>query len=398
MRRLAFYGSMALSIAVPAQAIEFGILRPLQVGPIGDSPQYADFDQYEAEAALGMKRSYGKVDINSDSDQKVDGAAVRTRVAAGGGMAINKQLSLTATLDVTLAGDADEEQTRAQKKSTLDTGYYQHELSVMSVYRAQSFVFGGGIGVKMIGTETREFKYDGAKYTSEISSAVMPMLRLFAGLESKEAAASLGLRLFNKDESEVTATDPTDTKYTYDVTRRSPGELHVDGKINFSKEFEAAASIAYVLTGQASEDIDEFSLQYETSDSKRQRRVAGHTRNANHLRIGIGSHYRPVKMVGILAGLSYIGASYAEERGASLEHENLGGLRLDLGGDVVIEKFRGFVRAGYLFESSAKYEVEDETRSAVNVSRTQRAPLAKGDDVKVSQAAWEVLAGAGIEI
>ena len=398
MRKLALSGAITVAIVGPAHAIEFGIVRHLQVGPIGDSPQYAELEKYEAEAAIGMKRSYGEVEINSDSDQKVEGSALRTRVVAGGGLSLNKRLSLTASLDVTLASDADEEQTRAAKKSTLDTGNYQHELSFMSVYRTDPIFFGGGIGVRMIGTETREYKYDGAKYTSEIGSAVMPTLRLFAGVESKEAAASLGLRLFSKDDAEVSARDPAGTTYTYDVTRRSPGEIHADGKLKFSKEFEAAASIAYVLTGQASEDVDEFSTKYDVAGTKKTRRVAGETRNANHFRLGIGSKYQPNKMVALLAGISYIGASYAEESYASLEHENLGGVRLDLGTDVLIDKFRGFLHAGYAFESRAKYEVKDTKRGADSVDRTQRAPVAKDDDVKVSQASWDVIAGAGIEI
>jgi hypothetical protein len=387
-----------MAAAPVAQAIELGVIRPLQVGPIGDSPQFADIQKYEAEAAFGMTRSYGKLDVNDDPDQKVDSSALRTRVAVGGGMAPSKNLALTASLDVTLASDSDEEQTRGAQKSHLDTGRYEHELSVMGLYHANSLVFGGGIGLKMIGSETREFEYGGADWTSEVSTAAMPVLRLFGGFDAKDFAATLGLRVFSMGEATVEAKDSAGNKYEYDIQRRNPGELHADSKLKLGKEAELAASIAYVLTGQASEDVDEFSMQYETSGGKRTRRLAGRPRSANHLRLGLGGKFQPNKMIGLLGGLSYIGASYEDESSASLEHENLGGFRLDLGTDVLVDKFRGFFHVAYALDSRAEYEVDDDTRGADRLDRTQRAPLAQGDEVDVTQGSWQVLAGGGIQL
>jgi hypothetical protein len=387
-----------MAAAPAAQAIELGVIRPLQVGPIGDSPQFADIQKYEAEAAVGMTRSYGKLDVNDDPDQKVDSSALRTRVAVGGGMAPSKNLGLTASLDVTLASDSDEEQTRGARKSHLDTGLYQHELSVMAFYHNSPLVVGGGIGVKMIGSETREFEYSGAEWTSEVSTAAMPVLRLFGGFDTKDFAATAGLRLFSMGEATVEAKDSAGNKYEYDIQRRSPGELHVDSKLKLGKEAELAASLAYVLTGQASEDVDEFSMQYETSGGKRTRRLAGRPRSANHLRLGLGGKFQPNKMIGLLGGLSYIGASYEDESAASLEHENLGGFRLDLGTDVLVDKFRGFFHVAYALDSRAEYEVDDNTRGEAQLDRTQRAPLAQGDEVDVTQGSWQILAGGGIQL
>lgn len=391
---LALLGSFS-----PSHAIEFGALRALQNGPIGDSPQYGDIQEWQGEAAMGLTRSYGKMDINDDPAAKVDHAAVRTRVVAGGGMAPSKSLVLTGIVDITLASDSDEEQTRATPKSALDTGLYQHEVGVLGAFKTQAWIFGAGLGVHLFGSEEREFEYNGQKYTSEIGNATMPVLRLFGGYSGKSLAASAGVRVFSKGDATVNAKDATGTKREYDITRRLPGEVHADGALHLTKEFTLAASMGLILAGQASEDVDEFSTVYQTTSTGRtQRVVGGAARNSNHARLGVGARFSPNKMLTLLGGLTYTAAAYAEEKMASLEHENLGGLRLDIGTDVSFKAFRGFVQAGYQFDASASYTQTDASRASDQIARTQRAPLASGDKVEVSQGMWTLLAGAGYSI
>lgn len=398
MQKLGIYSLLACMLVGQAQAVEFGPLRALQIGPAGDSPQFADLEDYQAEAGLVVGRHYGKIDINDDSTLKAEGTSFATQLVAGASMSPTRQFSLTANLNLTIASDTDEEQRRTEQKSHLDTGLYQHELGFMAVYRGNPLVVGGGIGVKIIGAETRDFSFGDSRWSSEVSSATMPILRLFGGFDTKTLAATAGVRFFSKGDNDVKAKDSSSNQYEYDLVRRHPGEVHADGKWRINREAELAASIAYVLTGQASEDVDEFSMQYSSIGSRQIRRLAGQTRNKNHLRLGLGGKFQPNKMLGLLAGLSYTAASYRSEEYASLEHANLGGLRLDFGTDVVVEQIRGFFHVGYQVDSTAKFAVTTDERDPTQLNRTQRLPLSNGDEVKVKQGRWELLAGGGIQL
>lgn len=380
-----------------ATAAEFGNIRPLQTGPVGDSPQFADTQNIEGEANVKIERSWGKYTVNEDPDSKISGSAIRTNIAAGGGFAPNKNFTLTGYVNMTLASDADEEQTRKAPKTRSDTGLYRHEASFFGLFKTSSMVFGGGLGVLVVGSETREFQYDDDKYTQDISSAAMPLIRLFGGLATKDVDLTAGVRLFSMGESVVESQDKNKDKNEFDIVRRNPGEIHADGRLKFSQA-AVAASVAYVLTGQASEQVDEFSLRYEQSGNANMRRTGGARRNKDHFRLGIGGQFNPVKMVGLKAGLQYVQASYAREEYASLEHENLGGIRLDIGGNVNIDKFKGFLNFGYLMDNSASFTIDDNSRIATNTDRTQKAPLAKGDRVKVSQGSWNIMVGGGVTL
>lgn len=398
MKRIAF-SALAMATA-PASAAEFGILRGLQHGPIGDSPQFVEMEKYEAEAAVSLARSFGKITRNGDPDNKVDGSSIDTRVAVGGGMMPTKTFGLSVYIDFQLAADADEEQTRATPTTTLDTGHYEHELALFGFFKSQPLVIGGGLGLKLIGNETREFEFNKSdKYTSEIGTAAMPMLRLFGGISTKQFDGTIGARVFAKGDA-TAEVDADHTKVQYDLIRRNPGEIHVDAKIKFAQA-AIAGSIAYVLTGQASEQVDEFSTAYVTQGSSRRRFTGDARRNTDHVRVGVGGRFDPTKMIGILGGLTYTAASYAEEQYASLEHENLGGIRLLLGTEVHVQKFRGFFNASYQPDSTASYTQKDGSKDVASqpqMERTQRAPIAANDQVKVTQGSWSLALGGGISI
>lgn len=393
--RITFLLGLGLSLAPAARAAEFGVIRPLQHGPVGDSPQYAAIDGIEGEAGLTMTRSWGKYTVNDDADQKISGSSFKSRVLAGGGWAPSKAFTLTGYVDVTLASDADEEQKRIDPDAALDTGLYRHEAAIFGIYNGGGLLLGGGLGVLVIGSETREFVYDDDKYTQSVSSAAMPLLRLFGGFTTKQFDGTLGLRLFSMGEAVVEAEDPNKDKEEYDIVRRNPGEIHVDGRLKFSSA-SIGASIAYVLTAQASENVDEFSTRYVQDGNAKARATGGERRNKDHVRIGVGGRFDPTKMVGILGGLSYIAPSYAKDEYASLEHENLGGIRLDLGTEIQVQKFKGYFQAGYAMDNGTSYRVTDTNRSNTNIDKTQRAPLNDGDKVKVSQGSWNLALGGGI--
>lgn len=392
---LAGFKLVSLLVATPALAMNFGVLRPLQTGPVGDSPQFVDLGDYEAEAGLELSRTFGNYKRNGDSATKVSGSSLRSRLVGGGGMMATKAFGLTGYIDVTTSSDTDEEASRATPSSTLTSGYYQHEGAILGFYRFKPFVFGGGVGLVVIGSEDRSFVYDGGTYQSEISSAAMPTLRLFGGLSTDEFDATLGVRLFSMGEAVVEAQDPVGTKYEYDIVRRRPAEIHADARIKF-EQASIATSLAYILTAQASEQVDEFSMLFRQDGASKSRDTGGNPRHKNTFKAALGGRWDPVKLFGLLGGLSYTSASYAKPEYATLEHENLGGTRIDVGSEVRLDRFRGVFIAGYTFASSASYTVGDDARSTQNLERTQRPPLQNGDRVKISQGSWSLLAGGGI--
>lgn len=398
IRTVLAYPLSIVFIATPVAAVEFGSVRGLQHGPIGDSPQFTSVADYEGEGAVVMRRTYGKYTVNNDPDTKVSGSALQMHVATGGGLMADKSFQLTAYLDFTIGSDADEEAKRASPASSLDTGLYRHELSVFAVYKPSPLLIGGGLGLLIVGTEAREFEFDGDKYKQDVSSAAMPVLRLFGGLTTKQFDGTLGLRLFSMGEAVVKAETPSGQKYEYDIARRNPGEVHADARFKIGNVASIAGSLAYVLTSQASEQVDEFSVKFEESGSSKERQTGGARRNDDHIRLGVGGRFDPNKMIGMLAALSYTAASYAKEEYASLEHENLGGARLDIGADVRVQQFRGYVQAAYGLESSASYTVDGNARGTTMVDETQRPPLNDGDKVKVTQGSWSLAVGGGVTL
>ena len=386
--------------APTSSAIVFGHIRGLQKGAVGDSPQFHEFGKYEGEAATRLYRSFGSYKVNNNADSKVSGSLFQTTLAAGGGMAASKNFSLSGFVDFTLASDFDLERQRTAPEITSDAGLYRHEVSGFGVFRSGGIVAGGGLGLLIIGSEDREFLYETSAevspYLSKVSSAAMPLVRLFGGFESKQMIATLGVRFFSQGQAVVEAEDPTGETYEYDIARRSPGEIHADDKLLLSKEAAVVGGFAYVLSGQASDHLDEYSMTFTGTEQQKVRQTGNGRRNADHVRVTGGGLFTPTKMIDLKAGLTYITASYDEPQYASMEHQNLGGLRLDVGGDVTMQEFRGFFQAGYTVDQAVDYRVEGNRRAAANIQQTQTPPLEDGDKVKMTQGNWQVVIGGGM--
>jgi hypothetical protein len=382
-------------------AVEFGLIRPLQSGPIGDSPQFSDIERFEGEAAVTSSRIWGDTTVNSDTDRKVEATGYKMRVATGGGWAPSKDFTLTGYIDFTLASDYDENQERSAKKSTLDGGLYRHEIAFFGTFNKQPLIVGGGLGLLIIGGEDREFVFDnsGAKtqYYQTTTAATMPVLRLFGGLATKQFDGTIGLRLFTKGDSTVVARDKQDgTKIAeYDVIRRNPGEIHADGRLKFGQA-SLAGSLSYLLTAQASEQVDEWSTRFASTGKIRE--TGGFARHSDQFRAGIGGRFDPNKMLGLMGGLTYLSSYYAKESYALVEYENLGGFRLDIGGKVTINKFSGSFQTGYQIESSASSTMGDDSRNETNLAQSQRFPVAKGEKVTTSQGRWDIGISGGIAL
>ncbi len=397
--RNAWLTSLTLVLwTTPASATEFGLMRAMQSGPIGDAPAMAGLEKIEAEAQFSLYRTFGNYTLNDDTDSRASATGVKSRVAAGGGFSPTKQFSLSGFIDATVASDYDENQTRGTYDSTYDSGLYRHELALFGMFKTSGLVFGGGMGLVLIGSETKEFEYDDDKYELDIGSAAMPVLRLFGGLSTKEFDGTLGVRFFSKGTAVVTAKDATGTESEYDVVRRAPAEVHADAKIKFNGGYVSGMA-GVLLSGQASEQVDEFSTRYVVTPDGKKKRETGIARiNTNTYKFGVGGRFDPVKVFGIMAALQYQTSAAAQDAYVMPEQENLGGLRFDLGGEVNIQKFRGMLDFGYVLESSTSYTVEDNDRSATSVDRTLKPALAKGDKVKVSQGALSVTLGGGLAI
>ena len=394
---------LAGTVPLTARAMEFGTLRSLQTGPIGDSPQFLDLEKLTGEAGVLSSRIWGDSTINSDPDRKVEATGYKMRISAGGGWAPSKEFSLTGYAHLNLMSDYDENQDRATKKSTLDTGLYQHELAFFGVYRHQPLVFGGGIGLLIFGDESRTFEFKNGNnrtiYNQEISRATMPVLRVFGGLATKQVDATVGVRFFTKGDSTVEARDKEEdgTKIAeYDVIRRHPGELHADGLLKLGR-VQLAGSLSYLLTSQASEQANEWSVRFNTAGSKI-RDTGGRPRHSDQFRLGVGGRFEPAKIVTLQGAVSYATSFYSQDEDAAVEYENLGGIRLDLGGTLRVAQFYGSVQTGYQIESSASTSLTDDRRDETQLDATQRYPLAKGDKLNINQGRWDIALSGGIAL
>ncbi len=385
-----------LAFSEASWATNFGYLRALQQGPVGDALAYANLGKYEPEGVIAIGSASGTEDINASSDDKLKSSAMKLRAAAGGGIVLSREFVASAYMDVNV-NDYDDE-TRSDPATKLSSGYNTYEFSANIVFKPNPLIIGGGIGAILIGSEKREFEWDVASFKHNVSSAAMPMLRLYGGFGDKEFQVTGGFRLFTQGEAEVETKDSSGANaIVYDIARRYPGEVHADAKISAISDVDLGFGVAYVLTGQASPEVDEFSVQYADVNGKRVRITGGDKRNVNHLRLGAGARISANNMVDLLAGLQYIQPSYKKEEYASLEHENMGGFRIDLGTDItVMKRIRGFFQAGYLVSSGVSYTASDNSRgAAAGVDRLQHAPINEGDEVKMTQTMWTLQAGGG---
>ena len=390
---------LAIVLGAPgAMAFEFGQIRAMQTGPVGDSPQFADIEKYEAEGGFTLQRTFGHYKLNGDTDTQVDATGITSHLVAGGGMAPTKNFALSAYVDVTAAADYDEEQTRGATATKYDGGNYRHQVGLFGMYRPGPLVFGGGIGALIVGTETKEFDVGATKITEDVGTAAMPVLSLFGGLATKSFDGTLGIKFFSKGMATVDSVDATGKKEEFDVLRRSPAEFHADAKLKFPTAY-VAATINYVLTGQASEQVDEFSTRYETNSKGKLARVSGlGTIDANHLVIGIGGRFDPVKLFGLMGALEYTTAAAKSDEFSSPEQDNLGGLRFDLGGEVTIQKFRGFLNLNYTLDQQVTFTASNDDRGAANGDRTLKPALSKDDSVRMTQGGLGMAVGVGVRI
>ncbi len=386
-----------LAAGSAAQAMEFGQMRAMQTGPVGDSPQFDEMgkERYEGEAVWGLERTFGSYELNEDTDSRTAATGIRSRLAVGGAIAPSKTFLLSGYIDATLASDYDENRTRATNNYKYDGGLYKHELALFALYKANPFVFGGGIGVILFGSEEKDFRADAAAYRVRVGSAAMPTLRLFGGIALKQFDATLGIRTFSKGRAVVESSAGGATE-EYDIVRRNPGEIHADARLSFPLGY-VAADVAYVLTGQASAQQDEFSTRYVTAANGKKVRQSGLGRiNADTLRLGVGGRFNPMKLFGILGGIAYETAGYKEDQLASPEQQNLGGLRFDLGSEVIFRQFRGMLDFGYKLDQDVSYTVSNSDRAQANADRTLKPPQNKDDKVKMTQGALNIALAAGI--
>ena len=108
-------------------AAQFGKHRALQHGSIGDSPQFIEIEKYDGEAAVTLARRYGDYKLNNDVDTKTNMTDIESHVLVGGGIALSKQMALTAYADINLIRDFDLVRDRIEVDQRYDSGLYEHE-------------------------------------------------------------------------------------------------------------------------------------------------------------------------------------------------------------------------------------------------------------------------------
>ncbi len=389
---LAIFLALAPSVVLAAQP--FGANRGLQAGPVGDAPAAISAKGPVVEGQLDFTRTYGSYKVNGEEASKVEASYVTTKLAAGAYFPFGKTFALSTYLEGTLISDGDLDKDRTEIKQHLDYGMYDYELALFAWYRGAPLVVGGGPALIIVKSEEREFVYDETQeFTNDVGSATIPIVRVFAGIEVPSFAAILGFRSFGRGEVEVEAEDASGNKHTYDSLRRRPAEVHVDSRIKL-KLMRLTGSVAYVLTGQASDRLYDNSMEYVADGTKERREDGGDLIEKNHVRAGLGVRMEPVKAFAFSSGVQYIQESYAKPEYASLEKNNLGGTRTDVAGEAHFGIVGVKLGVGYTVGKRRSYEVEDDDQDKTKLLRTQRPSLRTGDRVKAHQDQLElVLAG-----
>lgn len=388
---IALVAALAFASAPAFAAQPFGANRGLQAGPVGDAPASISSKGPLVEGQLDFTRTYGSYKVNGDEDSKVESSYVTTKLAAGAYFPFGKTFAMATYLEGTVISDGDLDKDRTDIKQHADYGTYDYELALFAWYRGAPLVVGGGPGFVIVKSEEREFTYDETQvFTNDVGSAAIPIVRLFAGIEVPTFAAILGFRSFGRGEVEVEAEDAEGNKNTYDAIRRRPAEVHLDSRIKL-KLMRLTGSIAYVLTGQASDRLYDYSMEYTTDGTKKQREEGGDLLEKNHVRAGLGVRLEPVKAAAFTTGVQYIQESYAKPEYASLERNNLGGVRTDVAGEAHFGIVGVKLGVGYTVGKRRSYEVEDDDQDKTKLLRTQRPSLRTGDKVKAHQDQVEVV-------
>jgi hypothetical protein len=305
-------------------AFEAAGVRALQYGPIGHGYILADQPSSEFEFYFGLRRGHGSQLSNG---QRLSSTTDQKEVSLGAGFRISQEVSFQLfNINRFFQFESRAPSTIAYRGNIESR---TSEIGAGPFILSHPWILGAYISVLSYGEEYREFEANGISTRHQIGSAAMPLFNGYLALSTNRYRASLGLRTFNTVRVGVTSKDGTTNTYSYDSARKSPAELKLDLQIPFSTTVTLGTSVTYLKTGQASRGVDEFDLT-----DLRQGRLKGSPGEAlhrDHLKFSAGGVLKAQPWIHFTGAVHSIQSSYADKQWASLETENIGRTRVDVG-------------------------------------------------------------------
>lgn len=356
------------------QAAEMVGLRPLQSGPIGFGPQFADIQGNEWETALGYISSAGSMSsetIEASSDTR----DMNFQFGYG------SQVSPFFTFLTWGSFSTHQFELNVDRGSSreISSEYARYQIWAGPTLHLEGIVLGGAVGIDGFGDEERTEKTTVGDNKFDMGATFMPLMRLYAGLELDLFAFSMGLKVFNQAKSSGMAQNSVGDDFDVEIQRKSPAELWIDGRFGpFPAGITLVASVTQVLADHAAEPINPYGTKDGSGSLPAQ---DFDVRDGNHFTLGLGGRLQAHDELGFLASIILKQAGYARAENVSLEAKNLGGQSIYVGIDARRQANRYFFNIGYTIPEAETYEES-----------------ASSDVIKVEQDCWDLQAGFGAEL
>ena len=369
-----------------AHAATFAGLRPLQMGAIGEGPAFAEFEASEVEAQVTIDSGTGTA---SAPATQLTSSSRRKSLDIGYGARLTESFVFSGYARFGTRS-FDEESSGA---STFEQSVSQDfvELTAGPTLRVGPLALGGAVSIETIGEESRSLKGSANSGSWAIDSVTIPTFRVFAVREMRAGLLlGLGLKVYNQASTDASIRRDDGSSLNTKLTRKLPGEIRMDVKNQISDAIDLGLSLTWLGTGHASPAVDEMSLATQVDSSGLTRLQQNTSRlNRDHMQLAFGGRYSVDRRIGFLGSLQYVSPAYAEEDHASLESENLGGARIDIGTESAWMGGKVHFHAGYAMPRKVRLKREE--------SSTPR--LGSIDDsVSLEQARWLLTVGGSLRL
>ena len=373
-----------LLVTGSAAGFEFGHLRPVQVGPVGHGYDLEMADG-ETEFSWGQERKSG---WERSGNSMVKGVTDRRSIRFGNGMRIGPDFLFTFSL--TSENTRFSNESSGLKEVSMNHNGHRLELAAGPVWYGRGLILGSKVRIHMHSGETRDFTRDSQEVAFELDGATWPTIEGSAGISGEDFILLATISAYNGARASATKTYDRSIRYDYQTTYRTPGSFHLDFKKRLGERIQIGWTWAWIASGQASEDVAEYSLDHTTGTyGSYGMERSGVRRHKDHSEFTFGGSYAPAPDMLFLGSLHYVEPFYAEDEYASILYENLGGTSLYIG---ILQKLGAagiYGSLGYRIPNDHSYTYTD---------TWDHNWMDRRDEVEVEQTYWDILIGGSITI
>ena len=366
-------------------AATLGCMRPMQQRAIGEGPVFSSLRHGEIEAQLGVSTANGTARSMSASQMS---ASSRSQDASFGyGAQLSDSFVFTGYLR--LGSRTHEEHSTSGPTYQRSVDQSSFELVGGPTLRLGGLSVGGAASIEGLGEESQNIRTDTEQGDLTIDSVMIPTFRIFAATESMSGSQlAFGIKVYNQASTDTRIRRSGANDLETSLVRKLPSEIRLDAKTKLDEAIDLGLSFTWMTTGQASPLVDEFTLALAPEGAAMTRQLENTGRmNRDHFRIGASGRYIVDPSISFLGAAQYTAPSYAKEAYASLEADNIGGTRLDIGTETRLLGGHFHVHGGYALPRKVSL-----TRAAASSAQFG----AEGDRVSMEQARWHFSVGGSL--